>query len=78
MTFKILKGKKLKHFKHFKHILYAPEFGAHESRYTFFFFEKAMRLAFFQLTNTLREKGVTDEEKLKRKLETYGIFVDSK
>ncbi|CAG8667593.1 1419_t:CDS:10 [Funneliformis caledonium] len=38
---------------------------------------KAMRLAFFQLTKTLWEKGITDEEKLKRKLETYGIFVDN-
>ncbi|CAI2190104.1 846_t:CDS:2, partial [Funneliformis geosporum] len=37
---------------------------------------KAMRLAFFQLTKTLQEKGITDEEMLKRKLETYGIFVD--
>jgi hypothetical protein len=37
-----------------------------------------MRLAFFQLERTLQEKGVNDEKKLKQKLETYGILVDSK
>ncbi|CAG8480831.1 13800_t:CDS:10 [Funneliformis caledonium] len=37
---------------------------------------KAMRLAFFQLEESLREKGVDDEKKLKQKLETFGILVD--
>ncbi|CAI2188270.1 16942_t:CDS:10, partial [Funneliformis geosporum] len=37
---------------------------------------KAMRLAFFRLEESLREKGVDDEKKLKQKLETFGILVD--
>jgi hypothetical protein len=37
-----------------------------------------MRLAFFRLEETLREKGVVDEIKLQQKLETFGILVYSK
>ncbi|CAG8587138.1 6452_t:CDS:10 [Ambispora gerdemannii] len=37
---------------------------------------KAMRLALFQLEETLRHNGVNDEQKLKQLLETFGILVD--
>ncbi|CAI2187688.1 1897_t:CDS:2 [Funneliformis geosporum] len=38
--------------------------------------EKATEDNFVDLDSVLFEKGITDEEKLKQKLETYGIFID--
>jgi len=39
---------------------------------------KAMRLALFQLEQTLRNNGINNEKELQHNLETYGILVDSK
>ncbi|CAG8760266.1 15419_t:CDS:2, partial [Gigaspora margarita] len=39
---------------------------------------KAMRLALFQLEQTLRNNGISDENQFKHNLETFGILVDKR